>query len=104
MVPMSLVMVMMFGSFGVCAFIYFVHRPDNLIFSFKFLMMGGAAGIMLFMIGLQVAQVHSVLVSWIMFALAVVWIVNTFRLLQRARAVMREEARKENELRMRQRH
>jgi hypothetical protein len=101
-VPTSLIELILVITFFLGSYSYFFVRPQRLVLSYKFLMMGGPAALMVFTLGLQVVDVQVAWLSWVLLVAAILWSAMGFHNLRASLAVANETARKETEQRKHQ--
>jgi hypothetical protein len=72
MVPTALIVLILVVAFFIGWYSYFAAIPKRLLLSRKFLMMFGPAAIMLFTLGLAVADVRIIWLSWVLLVIAII--------------------------------
>jgi hypothetical protein len=97
MVPSSVIAVIAFASFIVSSWGYFMRIPKRLIFSLKFLYMGGSAAMLLAVVFLGVFEVQRVWASWVLLLLAIACCAATVRDLIATAALAQQQAQAEYE-------
>jgi len=101
MVPNSLILVVLLVACGVSYLSYFLFIPKRVIMSVKFLMMGGAVGLMIFTVVLAIIDVQIVWLSWVLLATAILWLAASIPQFRNSLAESRARERLMNEHRAR---
>ncbi len=101
MVPYSLILLVLLAASGFGYMNYFLYLPKRPIMNRKFLMMGGAAALMLFTVILAILDVRVVWLSWVLLAMAIFWLVAVIPQFRASLAANRAREREMNERRAR---
>ncbi len=101
MVPFSLILIVLLAASGVSYMNYFLSIPKRPMMNRKFLMMAGAAVLMLFTIIVAILDVQVVWLSWGLLAVAIFWLAALIPQCRASLAANRARERELNERRAR---
>ena len=101
MVPTTLIVLILLAAFMPSASAFFLRIPHNRLLGGPTLLMVAVAALMLFTLVLAVVDVRIVWLSWVLLAIAILSLVGSIPLWQRAAAAKRARERQRDERRAR---